>query len=82
MLLLARTARNLRHLHVRRFAVVLRCDWPRHPEWSDEFYAWLRRCSRSYESVECEVSQILGENWHFLSDQEYKELTVDVQAIY
>ncbi|KAL9918892.1 F-box only protein 39 [Glossina fuscipes fuscipes] len=82
VLLLARTAQNLRHFYVRRFAVVLRCDWPRHPEWSDEFYAWLRRCSRSYESVECEVSQILGENWHFLSDQEYKELTVDVQAIY
>lgn len=79
MLLIARTAKNLRRLYVRRFGTIIRCDWPRHPEWSDEFHIWLRRSSRSYESVEREVSQILGYSWHFLSDQEYKQLTVDVQ---
>ncbi|XP_053965282.1 uncharacterized protein LOC129245870 [Anastrepha obliqua] len=79
VLLIARTAKNLRRLHVRRFAVIIRCDWPRHPEWTDEFYIWLRHTSRSYESVEREVSQILGHEWNFLSDCEYKQLQVDVR---
>ncbi len=46
VLLLAYTGKNLRYFHVRRNAVILRCDWPRNPEWSDEFYRWLRRSSR------------------------------------
>ncbi|KNC31013.1 hypothetical protein FF38_03272 [Lucilia cuprina] len=79
VLLIARTAKNLRRLYVRRFGTIIRCDWPRHPEWSDEFNIWLRRSCRSYESVEREVSQILGYSWHFLSDQEYKLVTADVQ---
>ncbi|XP_020799248.1 F-box only protein 39 [Drosophila serrata] len=80
LLLIARTAKNLRHLYVRRFAVILRCDWPRHLEWSDEFYAWLKRNSRSYEAVEREISQILGEKWRLLSDRDFKQLTVNVKS--
>ncbi|XP_013117529.2 uncharacterized protein LOC106094839 [Stomoxys calcitrans] len=80
VLLIAKTAKNLRRLYVRRFATILRCDWPRHPEWSDEFHIWLKRSCRSYDSVEREVSQILGYNWHFLSDQEFKTVTVDVKS--
>ncbi|XP_067628767.1 F-box only protein 39 [Eurosta solidaginis] len=79
VLLIARAAKNLRRLHVRRFAVIIRCDWPRHPEWTDEFYIWLRHTSRSYESVEREVSQILDYEWHFVSDCDYKQLEVEVQ---
>ncbi|KAH8257805.1 hypothetical protein KR038_001344 [Drosophila bunnanda] len=80
LLLIARTAKNLRHLYVRRFAVILRCDWPRHLEWSDEFYAWLKRNSRSYEAVEREISQILREKWRLLSDRDFKKLTVNVKS--
>lgn len=80
LLLIARTAKNLQQLHVRRFAVILRCDWPRHPEWSNEFHLWLRRNSRSYEAVEREISQILGYRWQLLSDRDFKELTVNVKA--
>lgn len=80
LLLIARTAKNLQKLHVRRFAVILRCDWPRHPEWSDEFHLWLRRNSRSYEAVEREISQILGYKWNLLSDRDFKQLTVNVKA--
>ncbi|XP_075166928.1 F-box only protein 39 [Haematobia irritans] len=80
VLLIARTAKNLRRLYVRRFATIIRCDWPRHPEWSDEFHIWLRRSCRSYDAVEREVSQILGYSWHFLSDQEFKAVTVDVKS--
>ncbi|EDW48661.1 GM21995 [Drosophila sechellia] len=80
LLLIAQTAKNLQHLHVRRFAVILRCDWPRHPEWSNEFYAWLKRNSRSYEAVEREISQILGYKWRLLSDRDFKQLTVNVKS--
>lgn len=80
LLLIAKTAKNLRNLYVRRFAVILRCDWPRHPEWTDEFHIWLRRNSRSYEAVEREISQILGYKWHLLSDRDFKQLTVNVKS--
>ncbi|ALC41369.1 CG11044 [Drosophila busckii] len=80
LLLIARTAKNLRHLHVRRFGVILRCDWPRHPEWSDDFFRWLKRNSRSYAAVEREISTLLGYPWRLLSDQEFKQLTVNVKT--
>jgi len=80
LLLIARTAKNLQHLYVRRFAVILRCDWPRHPEWSDEFNTWLKRNSRSYEAVEREISEILGYKWRLLSDKDFKQLTVNVKS--
>ncbi|XP_032596900.1 uncharacterized protein LOC6568986 [Drosophila grimshawi] len=80
LLLVARTAKNLQQLHVRRFAVILRCDWPRHSEWTDEFHLWLRRNSRSYEAVEREISQILGYKWHLLSDRDFKQLTINLKA--
>ena len=78
VLLLAYTGKNLRYLHVRRnaiilkcgmktfeslFTFILRCEWPRSPDWSEEFYTWLRRSSRSYSDLEREVSQILGFRW-------------------
>ena len=55
--------KNLRYLNIRRNAIILRCDWPRSPDWSTEFYSWLRRSSRSYADLEREVSQILGFRW-------------------
>ena len=84
VLLLAYTGKNLRYLHIRRNAIILkygmkdenglnsiniiirtilRCEWPRSPDWSEEFYTWLRRSSRSYSDLEREVSQILGFRW-------------------
>ena len=80
VLLLAYTGKNLRYLHIRRNAIILkcgikdfyqkiiisiflRCDWPQSPDWSEEFYSWLRRSSRSYSDLEREVSQILGFRW-------------------
>ncbi|XP_037953732.1 F-box only protein 39-like [Teleopsis dalmanni] len=80
LLLIARTASNLRRLYVRRFCVVKRFDWPRHPEWSDEFYEWLRASSRSYESTEIEVSQILGYKWHLLNDADYMKIEAEVRT--
>ena len=46
VLLLAYTGKNLRYFHVRRNAIILRCDWPKSPDWTREFYDWLQRSSR------------------------------------
>ena len=82
VLLLAKSGKNLNTFYVRRNAVILRCDWPRNPEWDSGFYQWLRQSSRSYESVEKEVSQILGHPWTMLSDKQFKNLSIDVQNLY
>ncbi|XP_066992680.1 uncharacterized protein [Anabrus simplex] len=78
VLLIARSASNLRYLYVRRNAVILECDWPWSPEWSPEFYQWLRSSSRSYEATEKEVSQILGYSWTMLSDRQFKLTRIDL----
>ncbi|XP_037033542.1 uncharacterized protein LOC119072433 [Bradysia coprophila] len=79
VLLLARTGHNLRTFYVRRNAVIIRCDWPRNPEWSEEFYRWLKVTSRSYELTEREVSKILGKQWSMLSDKQFRRATVNVR---
>ncbi|XP_065336018.1 uncharacterized protein LOC135936933 isoform X1 [Cloeon dipterum] len=78
VLLLAHTGQNLRFMHVRRNAVVLRCDCPRAIDWSDTFYRWLKTASRSYAATEREVSQILGCQWAMLSDRQFKLMTVEL----
>lgn len=79
VLLLAYTGQNLRFLHVRRNAVILRRDWPRSPEWSDTFYEWLSAACRSYEATEREVSQLLGRPWTMLTDRQFKLTNVDLR---
>ena len=72
VLLLAQNAQNLRQFYVRRNAVILRCDWPKNPDWSDAFFKRLQKSSRSYEQTETEVSLILGRKWKMLSDKSFK----------
>ena len=60
VLLLAYTGKNLRYFHVRRNAIILRCDWPKSPEWTWEFYSWLQRSSR-YQKLRTK-SYILSNN--------------------
>ncbi|PSN51058.1 hypothetical protein C0J52_01522 [Blattella germanica] len=80
VLLLAHTAPNLHYLYIRRNAVILRCDWPQSPEWSHEFYQWLRSASRSYENTEKEVSQILGYPWSMLTDHQFKLTHINLHS--
>lgn len=80
LLLLAKTAINLRFFHVRRRAIVQKCDWPRNPEWSDDFYEWLKTSSRTYESTEKEISQILGYKWTMLCDQSFKKIKIHLSG--
>lgn len=81
VLLLAKAGRNLKNLVIRRNAVILRCDWPRSPEWDDEFHQWLQVSARSYDATEKEVSQLLGFKWRMLSDKQFKALSVDVRNL-
>lgn len=77
LLLLASRGRHLKHLHVRRNALILRCDWPKSNEWQDDFYAWLRRTSQSYETTQYEVGRLLmNPTWKMLSDWEFKQLNI------
>lgn len=80
-LLLAYTARNLKYLFIRGNAVIIRCDWPQSPEWSDEFYAWLKINSRSYELVQKEISQMMGHRWEFLTDKQFKRLHCNLRQL-
>ncbi|XP_054007229.1 uncharacterized protein LOC128891621 [Hylaeus anthracinus] len=72
------TAKALRCLHVRRNAVLKRCDrdWLKILNWSPEHYQWIKTSSRSYETTEKEVSRILGYRWHMLSEKEFKNQTL------
>lgn len=80
LLLLAKTATNLRFFHVRRNAIVQKCDWPRNPEWSEEFYKWLKLSSRTYESTEKEISQMLGYKWTMLCDRSFKQIKIHLSG--
>ncbi|XP_074650713.1 uncharacterized protein LOC141905649 [Tubulanus polymorphus] len=74
VLLIARECRQLQTFYVRLNAVIKRMDWPREPNWSPEFYNWLKTNSRSYERMQEEVSKIFGENWRPLTDKEFVKL--------
>ena len=78
MLLLAHTGKNLRQLFIRANAVILRADWPRSPEWSPQFYEWLREAARSFTRTEAEVSRLLGYPWSLLSDKVFRALRLDL----
>lgn len=80
LLLLSKTAINLRFFHVRRQAVVQKCDWPRNPEWTEEFYEWLKVSSRTYESTEREISQVLGYRWTMLCDRSFKKIKIHLSG--
>jgi F-box protein 39 len=80
LLLLAKTAINLRFFNVRRNAIVQKCDWPRNPEWTEDFYEWLKIASRSYESTEKEISQILGYRWTMFSDKSFKQIKIHLSG--
>jgi F-box protein 39 len=80
LLLLAKSAINLRFFNVRRNAIVQKCDWPKNPEWTEEFFEWLKVSSRSYESTEKEISQILGYRWTMLCDKSFKEIKIHLSG--
>lgn len=77
VLLMVHYAKNLRRLIIRKNAIIKRADWPRNPDWSDEFYSWLCTNSRSYETLEREVSSMLGYKWIAITDIHFKAYQID-----
>ncbi|CAH0394318.1 unnamed protein product [Bemisia tabaci] len=75
VLLLASYGKKLKHLYIRRNAVILRNDWPKNSDWPEGFSIWLKKSCRSYETTEQEVSQILGFRWQMLSDKEFNKIS-------
>lgn len=60
--------------------MIKNCDWPQNPDWSEEFYEWLINSGKSYETMEDEVSQLLGYQWHMLSDTDFEMLNIDLYS--
>ena len=79
LLIIARESKRLRHLYVRRNAVILKCDWLKAVRWSDDFYAWLRGASHDYAQFERQMSVMLRQDWKMLSDREFKALDARFQ---
>lgn len=78
LLMLAKAAVNLRVFYVRKSSVLLKCDWPKNQNWTEEFYGWLQMAATSYETTELEISQILGYNWTMLSDEVYQNIRISL----
>lgn len=60
--------------------MIKKCDWPQSPDWTNEFYEWLNTNAKSYDSMESEVSQILGYKWHMLSHTEFENLEINLNS--
>lgn len=71
------TKGQVKNLYVRRNAVLRRVDWPPTPEWSQEFFQWLKVASRNYDAFHEEMSLLMGKRWTTLSDLDFKKLEVD-----
>lgn len=80
LLLLAKIGINLLELNVRKSSVVEKMDWPRNPEWSEDFYEWLRMSSSTIESTEGVVSQILGCRWTMMSDESFQKFHIGLSG--
>lgn len=77
LLLIAAEGKNLKELHVRKNAVVLKFDWPKSTAWSTEYHSHLKKTSQSYEETEKEISVCLDQpNWSLLSDKQFLLLKV------
>lgn len=68
--------KTLTRLVVRKNAVIVRCDWPRSKDWTDDYYAHLRSASDSYDSVEAELKKRFSSSWKMLSDREFQRISL------
>lgn len=78
LLMLAKAAVNLRVFYVRKSTVIIKCDWPKNQNWTEDFYEWLQMASASHATTEKVISQILGYNWTMLSDELYQSVKISL----
>ncbi len=80
-LLITAMSPNLRHLFLRRNALILKCDYKGHNlELDTNFTQWITRNSRSYEKMTREISKLLQIDWKPLTDLQFKEICRQKQA--
>ena len=72
VLLLAKEGKSLNRLRIRENALLKKSDWPKSPEWTDQFYQWLKKSSTSFVMTYSEISNILGNTWKPLKDKDFK----------
>ncbi|XP_064625453.1 uncharacterized protein LOC135486532 [Lineus longissimus] len=75
IVLIASECKNLKRLYIRQNAILKRMDWSKVPEWSNDFYWWLKGCSKSFDTMQAEVSRIIGYPWRALTDKEFISLS-------
>ncbi|XP_005111999.1 filaggrin [Aplysia californica] len=76
LILLANESPYLSTLLVRQNALIKRCDWPRHGEWSRDFYERLRGAALDYDRCTDEVCRLLRRRWRPLSDKQFMRLKI------
>ncbi|XP_013406847.1 LOW QUALITY PROTEIN: uncharacterized protein LOC106171186 [Lingula anatina] len=76
LLLVASQAKKLQKFYVRHNAVLKKTDWPKTLEWSDEYYADLKKKTQSYELLQKEISRCMGYPWKHLTDKEFEKLKI------
>lgn len=77
LIMIAKAAINLRHFHVLKSSVIVEFKWPKNPDWSDDFFMWLQMTSRTIDSTEKEISQILGYKWYLLNDEQFDKIRIN-----
>lgn len=77
LLLIAKSAINLRQFHILKSAVVTECNWSKNPGWTEEFFMWLQMASKTINSTEKEISQIFGYKWHMMSDEQFDKVKIN-----
>ena len=76
LLVIAKECKSLQEFYVRKNAIILKCDWPKSLDWTDLFYKWLRDKSQAYDTVEEEISKILGYQWELLRDKDFLQIKI------
>lgn len=80
LLLLTKTAINLCEFNVRKSSIIPKMDWPKNHDWTDDFYQWLQISSRTCDSTEKEISQILGCRWKMLCDESFEKMKIHLSG--
>lgn len=80
LLLLAKIGINLIEINILKSVVVERMDWPKNPEWTDDFYDWLKIASSTIESTEKEISEILRCRWTMMSNECFDKFKISLSG--
>ena len=73
-ILIAREAKSLSKLILRKNGLIKRADWPKDTHWTSDFYRDFKSDSRCYDKTADRISEIMNNNWQPVSDQIFKRM--------